>query len=223
MALMSVSCDKMKSLTGNSNTTPAYVDPITKFPAEIQGFAPAMVGRFKQNSAQKLFDVSGGVIGNAEQYAIYYRYADERYKDYYKISFSGYDLQFTVFKTTSPENAKKRIEKAETDTKKQVPKLKQCDPEYEANNETTGAMPDEIIKRVKHPKGGDIIIVRHGLFITGNCVSKDNRNDEINAYWTDGVYLINASSNYLYKPELGVVDGLPIIEDFVNDYVAAVK
>ena len=95
--------------------------------------------------------------------------------------------------------------------------------EYKASKESTDTMSDEILKFLKKTKGGDIIIVRHGLFITGNCVSKDIRDTKINAYRTDGVYLINASSKYLYKAELGEVDGLPLIEDFVSDYVAAVK
>ncbi len=123
---------------------------------------------------------------------------------------------------TSPENPKKRIQEIEAENKIKDRKMKQCEPEYEAVNETTDAMPSRIVKRLKHQNGGDILIVQYGLFITGNCVSKDNRNDEINAYWTDGNYLMTASSNFLYKQELGVVEGLPMIEDFITDYLAAV-
>jgi hypothetical protein len=229
-------CDKIKSLSSETNKTPEKPDPLTQFPAEIQAFAPSNVGRFtrKADAQKSNSNIAEGVLKGAEVFRIKYKYADDRHQKYHVKGGKSFldgkdselkedyeDVELTIWKLDPAKNAAQRIQEIEADSKRQTPKMKQCDPEYEASNETTGAMPGEIVKRVKHPNGGEILIVRPGLFITGNCVSKDNRSPENHAYWTDGIYLLSAASAFHYKQELGEVEGLPILEDFVADYAAS--
>lgn len=230
VTLTVVSCDKIKSLTADKNKSPQYIDPITKFPAEVQAFSPPNVGYFirksgeKKDKLDKSFrendEVSRNLFSGAEHYQIGYNYADRRYEDKTSemdLLFKG-DLKLNIYKMPSAENARKYIENWETAAKKTQPKMRVCKFEEMEEGGATDVGPPQIIKRLKHPNGSEVIFVQRGFLIYNKCYD-DSPGIDSEAYWTNGTYLFEAHSSGHHSEGKPRANALPIIEDFMADYL----
>jgi len=208
------------SPAGNVSAKPApSISAKAPVPPGFEKFAVLDTEKFYQTAAFSVFDKRIGYLKNV---SYNYAYSDGRFD---KMQSYKTDVQLNVYEFASAEKAQayfknglaRAIPAAQADTVK----LPRCVGEKSGGDEFVG--PDKIIKRLRHPNGGEIVVTHSGDFNMYDCKRGSNRSE--NVAWTDGVYYFGVSAS----PYVGRKDGEPgsigygRAEEFALDYLAALK
>ncbi len=177
-----------------------------------------------------LYEKSRGVVGYTDGVTGSYNYSDKKYDKYRTVFDDGKlfrDFSLKIKKFSSSESAKgnlnERLSKAIT--KEQADKLKfpKCDTNGDGEKDNEYSSPEEIVKKIPHKNGSEIVILHYGRFWMGDCKSLGTNGYEY-IFWVNDVYLFEIEVWGYNKgnPPPELQKGFGRGEEFLNEYLEAI-